>query len=487
MATATIPPRSDSGTLPSEARAWDTDRLTDEAVRAIQTCRTHGQAAARHAWRAGAFLSLLHAKLVKGRRWAAWLRRHRDVISEDTARRYILLYERTGGRVTELDGMTLTEAYAAFGITRFMELAKAEPGSNGNGPINGHRGFEADHRSLPPHKTPAVNGANGVHEGVEGSLAPVADGRADTLAGLDEEAILRAAAEIRQRRVAEQLRQAQERRRLDAPARLKRRKGSPVLHGDCLDLIPTLEDDSVGLVVTSPPYAEQRKGHYGGIPEVAYPEFTVQWMEALRPKLKDDGSALIVIRPHLRAGVLSDYVLRTRLALREASWKECEEMIWVKPDAPPLGSKLRPRRSWESILWFSKSSQPYCDLKACGKESDRLGFRGAPRFAQGGISERTGWHPCVESFGYGSGTARISDVFVAPVGGTEPGVDHPAMFPQGLAEPLIETYSVEGDLVLDLFCGSGQSLLAAKGCGRRYLGFERDERYVQIALGRLER
>src|SRR3954471_12745804 len=87
MATATIPPRSDSGALPPEARAWDTDRLTDEAVRAIQTCRTHGQAAARHAWRAGAFLSLLHARLVKGRRWAAWLRRHRDVVSEDTARR----------------------------------------------------------------------------------------------------------------------------------------------------------------------------------------------------------------------------------------------------------------------------------------------------------------------------------------------------------------------------------------------------------------
>jgi hypothetical protein len=73
MASATIPPRSDSGALPSGARAWDTDRLTDEAVRVIQSCRKHGQAAARHAWRAGAYLSLLHARLVKGRRWAAWL------------------------------------------------------------------------------------------------------------------------------------------------------------------------------------------------------------------------------------------------------------------------------------------------------------------------------------------------------------------------------------------------------------------------------
>ena len=49
-------------------------------------------------------------------------------------------------------------------------------------------------------------------------------------------------------------------------------------------------------------------------------------------------SVFMVIRPHLRDGVLSDYVLRTRLAVREAGWHECEELIWLKPDAPPLGS-----------------------------------------------------------------------------------------------------------------------------------------------------
>ena len=86
-----------------------------------------------------------------------------------------------------------------------------------------------------------------------------------------------------------------------------------------------------------------------------------------------------------------------------------------------------------------------------------------------------------------SGTARVTDVFVAPVGGEEPGVDHPAVFPLALAEQLIRTFSQEGDLVLDPFCGSGQTLLAAKGCGRRYLGFEREETYVRVALERLGR
>ena len=63
-----------------------------------------------------------------------------------------------------------------------------------------------------------------------------------------------------------------------------KKHGGPVLHGDCLDLIPTLEDGSVSLVVTSPPYAQQRAGHYEGVSEEDYPDFTVQWMTALRPR-----------------------------------------------------------------------------------------------------------------------------------------------------------------------------------------------------------
>ena len=146
----------------------------------------------------------------------------------------------------------------------------------------------------------------------------------------DEEEILRAAAEIRQRRVAERLKEIQEKRQQSRPVRIKK-SGGPVLHGDCLDLIPTLEDESVSLVVTSPLYAQQRAGHYEGVSEENYPDFTVNWMTALAPKMTPDGSVFLVIRPHVRDGVLSDYVLRTRLALREAGWHECEELSGSSP------------------------------------------------------------------------------------------------------------------------------------------------------------
>jgi DNA modification methylase len=66
-----------------------------------------------------------------------------------------------------------------------------------------------------------------------------------------------------------------------------------------------------------------------------------------------------------------------------------------------------------------------------------------------------------------------------------PLLDHPAVLPLVLAQQLIKTFSQQGDLVLDCFSGTGQTLLAAKECGRRYLGIEREEKYVKIALQRL--
>jgi hypothetical protein len=126
-----------------------------------------------------------------------------------------------------------------------------------------------------------------------------------------------------------------------------------ILFGDILKVLPTLPDASVNLVVTSPPYALQRKGLYGGVPEARYPSWAVAWMEALKSKLTSDASVMINIREHVRNGVISDYVLKTRLAIREAGWFEIEELIWYTPDKPPLGSAIRPRRTWERVLWFS--------------------------------------------------------------------------------------------------------------------------------------
>lgn len=256
-----------------------------------------------------------------------------------------------------------------------------------------------------------------------------------------------------------------------------------ILQGDCIELANKLEDSSVGAVVCSPPYAMQRKKTYGGIDEKDYPEWTVSWMEALKPKIKENGSIFIVIRPHIKNGQISDYVLKTRLAIRDNGWKECEELIWLKSDAPPLGSTKRPRRSWESILWFSKSKNPYMDLKVCGnKKSNRVGgFVGSNRFGEGGDSPISNGQKRILK----KGTSRCTDVVDVAIGSMDRGIDHPAMYPQGIPDFLIQTFSEKGDLILDPFAGSGQTGVAAIKLGRKFVGFEIKKEYCKISNFRI--
>jgi len=250
-----------------------------------------------------------------------------------------------------------------------------------------------------------------------------------------------------------------------------------VLHGDCRQVIPNLPDKLFRASITSPPYSEQRASQYDSISEADYPAFTVDWMDALRPKLTHDGSVLIVIRAHIRDGEVSDYVLRTRLAVRAAGWIECDEIIWHKPDAPPLGSLFRPRHSFENILWFAKSSRPFVDLLACGNhESTRTG--GFVNRNRHGIL-----HSC-QNMNVRSGTSRISDVIRVPVAGTDRDSEHPALFPPGLSDFLVQSFSAEGDTIIDPFAGSGTTLLSAMRFNRHFVGIDTKQKYVENARRR---
>ena len=145
----------------------------------------------------------------------------------------------------------------------------------------------------------------------------------------------------------------------------------------------------------------------------------------------------------------------------------------------PLGSTQRPRRTWEQILWFSKTPKPYINLKGNGKFSDRIGFVGSSRYAENGVVA-AGRSSTVEN-----GHARTTDHFIANVGANENDVMHPAMFPATLCEQLILTFSKEGECVADIFCGSGQTLIAAQRLGRRWIGFDSKKEYVELTAKRL--
>jgi DNA modification methylase len=251
-----------------------------------------------------------------------------------------------------------------------------------------------------------------------------------------------------------------------------------VVQGDCIETIPRLYPTSINLALCSPPYAEQRKNDYPSIPEKDYPDWMVEIMSELWDKLADDGSVIINIRPHLRKGVISDYVLKTRLALRERGWQECEELIWHKPDGGAcMGSMQRPRRTYEQLLWFSKNGKPFIDTKACGHDSSNLSLSSHHRSSADSAKAKDG---------KGAGRTRVTDLFTVPVGGTARGMGHPAMMPITLAEQLIQTFSREGDTVLDFCAGSGTTCIAAANTGRSYIGIETLPKYVGLANERLQ-
>lgn len=253
-------------------------------------------------------------------------------------------------------------------------------------------------------------------------------------------------------------------------------------HGDCIEVMRNMPAESVDAIVTSPPYAEQRKSAYGGIPEKDYPAWTVAWMTEARRVLKPDGSVLINIRPHIKNGQISDYVLRTRLALRGSGWTECEELIWHKPGSMPMGSTSRPRRAWESIHWFAKHGKPYAAPKAAG-EGLSIGINtGGGRkgsHVHGGQKYRTTI----------DGVARVSDVVSIPTRANRDSNgfnDHPAPYPVPLAEWLGKLVCPPGGTVLDPFSGSASTGVAAIRNGWDYIGIDAVEEYVDMSRLRLE-
>jgi len=256
-----------------------------------------------------------------------------------------------------------------------------------------------------------------------------------------------------------------------------------IIHlGDCIEVMRALPAESVDAIVTSPPYAMQRKATYGGIPEKDYPAWTVAWMAEAKRLLKPDGSVIINIRPHIKDGQISDYVLRTRLALRDAVWNECEELIWFKTSSAPLGSRSRPRRSWESLLWFAKHGRPFTDPKAGGKATTSIGLSGG----------RLGAHLCpIQSNSNESqveGIARVPDVVALSTrhNGNSNGLnDHPAPFPYQLAEWCGKLICPPNGTILDPFSGSASTGVAAIRNCWDYIGIDAVPEYVDMSRLRL--
>src|SRR5437016_10982527 len=127
--------------------------------------------------------------------------------------------------------------------------------------------------------------------------------------------------------------------------------------GDCKDQLRTLPTDSVDLIVTSPPYADQRKSTYGGIPHDKYVEWFLPISEQLLRVLKPTGTFILNIKEKVVEGERSTYVIELILAMRKQGWLWTEEFIWHKKNSYPGKWPNRFRDSWERLLQFNKNKR----------------------------------------------------------------------------------------------------------------------------------
>jgi DNA modification methylase len=258
-------------------------------------------------------------------------------------------------------------------------------------------------------------------------------------------------------------------------------------HGNCEDILPLFAPETVDLIVTSPPYADQRKNTYGGI----HPDHYVDWFlpiaSDLKRVLKPRGSFILNIKERVVSGERHTYVIELILAMRSQGWRWVEEYCWHKKNSYPGKWPNRFRDSWERCLHFTKQSDiamyqeavmvPMGDwAKSRLKSLSETDKRRDPSRVRSGFGKNvSNWIGREKAY-------PTNVIHLATETGNQ---KHSATFPVGLPEWFIRLFTQEGDIVLDPFMGSGTTAVAASQLGRHYIGIEKESEYCGVAAKRI--
>jgi len=288
-----------------------------------------------------------------------------------------------------------------------------------------------------------------------------------------------------------------------------------ILCGDCTnpeDMQKVMGGEKANGIFTSPPYAEQRKKQYGGVPVAEY----VGWWDAVHANVKtilaEDGSFFLNIKPHTENGERVLYVLDLILSMkRQWDWCFIDELIWYKTGFPGAYSN-RFMNEFEPVYWFTTDggANMYLDMLTTevfdksplveqtesilhfGK-TKRVKFRPkgpGVRHASNGVNKYIGGraeNPHSHNIDFAEnrqkGMARPGNVIKVHVN-TER-LAQAAVFPVGLPAFFVRAFSDENDIWLDPFIGSGTTLVACERLKRKGRGIEIDAGYTAVSLERL--
>lgn len=271
---------------------------------------------------------------------------------------------------------------------------------------------------------------------------------------------------------------------------------------DSLEMLRAMPDNSVNLVMTSQPFALQRKKEYGNKDQHEYVEWLAEFGRLVKEKLREDGSFVLDLGGAYQKGTPARSLYNFRVLLEfcdTLGFHLAEDFYWFNPSKLPSPiewvnkRKMRAKDSVNTVWWFSKTEWPKADVtKVLAEYSPRMKkLLEAPEEFYSPAKRPSG-HDISSSFGKDNGGAIPSNLLQISNSESNGGYlagckmlglkGHPARFPAKLPEFFIKMLTEPGDLVVDIFGGSNTTGSVAESLGRRWMSFELDREYVAASV-----
>ncbi|MBI5000123.1 MAG: site-specific DNA-methyltransferase [Euryarchaeota archaeon] len=268
--------------------------------------------------------------------------------------------------------------------------------------------------------------------------------------------------------------------------------------GDSNDLFKIIPDSSIDLVITSPPFALQRKKEYGNKEQDEYIDWLFQFSKPIMRVLKDTGSFVLDMGGAYQKNKPVRSLYNYRVLIKfcdEAGFNLAEEFFWHNPAKLPSPiewvnkRKIRVKDSVNTVWWFSKTENPKANVRNVlapySKRMKKL-LSDAENYYKPKL--RPSGHDISDRFNHSNGGAIPSNLL--QISNTESnsqylrackdvGVDpHPARFPSKLPEFFIKFLTDPNDVVLDFFAGSNTTGAVAENLERKWIAFEKEPLYL---------
>jgi len=264
---------------------------------------------------------------------------------------------------------------------------------------------------------------------------------------------------------------------------------SHIYCGDCEQVLKEhVRDECVDLIVTSPPYTDQRKNTYAGIHPDKYVEWFSPKVEQFFRVLKPTGSFVLNIKERVVDGQRHSYVIDLISRLKESGWLWTEEYIWHKKNCAPGKWPNRFRDAWERCLHFTKAKNFAMYQEAVMVP---MGEWATTRLRRLSEADQRRENSKVSS-GFGKKVSNwLGRKMAYPTNvlhlATECGNrSHSAAFPEALPEWFIKLFTHEGDVVLDPFAGSGTTAVVARKLKRQFIAIDDMLVNVEVMEARLK-